>query len=197
MNDKLSCEIQEPILMTLDDASRWIKDGDLLLFRGWGAIAVAGRAEYCHAAKAAWWYDELFCLEMRFRHGGRAVTLQSQVQRFPGRIDLFQANPRRQWPHYNRRGAIQVMQRQCGRPYGFWSVIKTALLHAAIVRWFLKPDTNDNALDRHPVFCSQACAIADRLGGGVDPVPHLADRITEPSDLARSAFYKYRATLIP
>ena len=33
--------------------------------------------------------------------------------------------------------------------------------------------------------------------GGVDPVPHLADRLTEPADLARSPFYKYRCTLLP
>ncbi len=29
-----------------------------------GLIAVAGRGEYSHAAKAAWWDDDLFCLEM-------------------------------------------------------------------------------------------------------------------------------------
>jgi hypothetical protein len=38
--------------------------------------------------------------------------------------------------------------------------------------------------------------MADRLGGGVDPVPHLADRLTEPADLARSPFYEYLFTLI-
>jgi len=37
----------------------------------------------------------------------------------------------------------------------------------------------------------------DRIGGGVDPVKHLADRLTEPADLARSPFYKYRFTLVP
>ena len=33
--------------------------------------------------------------------------------------------------------------------------------------------------------------------GGVDPVPNLADRLTEPGDLARSAFFGYRFTLLP
>jgi hypothetical protein len=37
--------------------------------------------------------------------------------------------------------------------------------------------------------------MADRIGGGVDPVPHLADRLTEPADLARSPFFRYRFTL--
>jgi hypothetical protein len=31
--------------------------------------------------------------------------------------------------------------------------------------------------------------------GGVDPVPNLADRLTEPADLARSPFFEYRFTL--
>jgi hypothetical protein len=28
-------------------------------------------------------------------------------------------------------------------------------------------------------------------------VPHLADRLTEPADLARSPFYQYAFTLVP
>jgi hypothetical protein len=39
--------------------------------------------------------------------------------------------------------------------------------------------------------------MADRLGGGVDPVENLPDRLTEPADLARSPFYRYRFTLLP
>jgi hypothetical protein len=39
-------------------------------------------------------------------------------------------------------------------------------------------------------------AAADREGGA-DPVPNLADRLTEPADLARSTFYRYHSTLIP
>jgi hypothetical protein len=39
--------------------------------------------------------------------------------------------------------------------------------------------------------------MADRVGGGVDPVPDLANRETEPADLARSPFYRYRFTLAP
>lgn len=38
--------------------------------------------------------------------------------------------------------------------------------------------------------------MADRVGGRVDPVPHLADRLTEPADLARSPFYQYLFTLV-
>ncbi len=60
-----------------------VRDGDLLLFRRRGLISIAGRGDHSHAAKAAWWGDDLFCLEVREWHGGRAVTLSSQVARYP------------------------------------------------------------------------------------------------------------------
>ena len=40
--------------------------------------------------------------------------------------------------------------------------------------------------------------MADRIGGGVDPVHRLADAWVEPSDLVRSDFYEaYVCTLMP
>jgi hypothetical protein len=185
------------VMAPLAEAQEKIRDGDLLLFRRRGMISIAGRGEHSHAAKAAWWGDELFCLEVTAIHGGRAVTLASQVQQYPGRYDVYQANPRNRWPNYDRSGAVRFMRRLCGWNYGYAGLIVASFLHLPIVRWFVRPDMDDTAVDRRPPFCSQACAMADRLGGGVDPVPHLADRLTEPADLARSPFYRYRFTLIP
>ena len=31
--------------------------------------------------------------------------------------------------------------------------------------------------------------------GGIDPVEKLADKLTEPADLSRSAYFRYRFTL--
>jgi hypothetical protein len=185
------------VMTPLVEAREKIHDGDLLLFRRRCAISVAGRSEYSHAAKAAWWGDELMCLEVTSIHGGRAVTLFSQVRQYPGRYDVYQANPRNRWPDYDRAGAVQFMRRFCGWGYGYAGLIAASFFHLPIVRWFVKPNLDDAAIDRRPPFCSQACAMADRLGGGVDPVPHLADRQTEPADLARSPFYRYRFTLVP
>jgi len=184
------------LFLSLAKARHAIEDGDLLLFRRRGAISIAGRGEHSHAAKAAWWDDDLFCLEMREWKGGRAVTLASQVRRFPGMIDVFSANPGRRWPHYDRRAALRYMRRLAGSEYGYRGVVTAALLHLPVVRWLVPADLNDEAIDTRPLFCSQACALADRVGGGVDPVPHLADRLTEPADLARSSFYRYRCTLV-
>jgi len=174
-----------------------IRDGDLLLFRRRGLIAIAGRGTHSHAAKAAWWGQDLFCLEVLQLHGGRAVTLSSQVQRWPGRIDLFEANPDARWPEYDRAGATALMRRLAGCNYGYAGVAVAALLHLPLVRLFARADVRDGGYTSLPPFCSQACATSDRIGGGVDPVSHLADRMTLPADLARSPFYRYRYTLVP
>ena len=184
-------------LVPLADARPQIADGDLLLFRRRGLIAIAGRGEHSHAAKAAWWGDELFCLEVREWHGGRAVTLESQLKKYPGRIDLYHTNPANRWPEYDRTRSTTMMRRLAGCDYGYAAVLAAAMLHLPFVRMAVRAEVEDDAIDRRPPFCSQACAMVDRVGGGVDPVPHLADRLTEPADLARSPFYKYAFTLVP
>jgi len=184
-------------LVRYPDVREQIGDGDLLLFRRRSAVSIVGRGLHTHAAKAAWWDEDLLCLEIRQVVGGRAVTLSSQVERYPGRIDVYEVNPDDRWPEYDRREAVRFMRRLTGCDYGYRGLIATALLHLPVIRWFVRADVDDRAFDRRPPFCSQACAMADRLGGGVDPVPHLADRFTEPADLARSPFYRYRFTLTP
>ena len=210
-------------LVRYREARHQIGDADLLLFRRCGVlgsgggegtpgrlrlgrligglpsllIAVAGRGLHSHAAKAAWWGQDLFCVEIRGLSGGRAVTLSSQVRRRPGRIDVYQTDPEDRWGDYDRAGASRFMRRLCGCDYGYRGLAAAALLHLPLVRWFVRPEVDDEAIDRRPPFCSHACAMSDRLGGGVDPVEHLADRLTEPADLARSPFYRYRFTLIP
>ncbi|MCG8451233.1 MAG: hypothetical protein MI725_16825, partial [Pirellulales bacterium] len=158
-------------------------------------IGVAGRSEFSHAARAIWWGETLFCCEVRELKGGRAVTLESQVHRFPGRIDVFETNPGNRWNEYDRAGAVRYMRRLAGCDYGYFGVLQAALRHLPLWRFWVRPDMDDKKVTRRPPFCSQACAMADRLGGRVDPVPYLADRVTEPADLARSNFYRYRFTL--
>ena len=181
-------------LVRLNDVQSDLRDSDLLLFRRRGLISIAGRGVHSHAAKLAWWGDKPFCLEVREWHGGRAVNLASQVERCPGRIDLFRANPGGRWPEYDPGAATAYMRDLAGCGYGYGSVLRAALLHLPIVRTFVTADVEDDAVSRRPPFCSQACAMADRLAGGVDPAPYLADRLTEPADLARSPFYEYQFT---
>jgi hypothetical protein len=183
----------------LSDVASDIRDGDLLLFRGRGLIArligAAGRSEYTHAARAVWWGSDLFCCEVRELKGGRAVTLESQIRRHAGAIDVFEVNPGGRWREFDRRGAVRYIRRLAGCDYGYRGVLAAAVRHAPLWRCLVRPDGDDRRVAEEPPFCSQACAMADRIGGGVDPAPNLADRLTEPADLARSPFYRYRFTL--
>jgi len=176
-----------------------IRDGDLLLFRGRGfvsrVIGVAGRSSYSHAGVACWWHDDLFLLEVQ-RTGGRAVLLSRQVKRHPGRWDVFGGKDMTEMSTDAFAGASARFMRQlCGCPYGFVGLATAALLHLPFVRCFVQPGMDDSARDRRPPFCSQAVAMAYRIGGGIDPVPRLADKLTEPGDLARSGFFRKRFTL--
>jgi hypothetical protein len=190
--------LQSPLaVVRYPEIREQIRDSDLLLFRRRGLISIAGRGDHSHAAKAAWWGKDLFCVEVREWLGGRAVTLSSQVRRFPGRIDVYRTNPDDRWPEYDRARATRAMRRLAGCDYGYTGVLLAALLHLPIIRLFVRADVNDDTITRRPPFCSQACAMCDRLGGGVDPVSHLADALTLPSDLARSPFYTYLFTLLP
>ena len=87
------------------------------------------------------------------------------------------------------------MRRLAGCDYGYVGLMGAALLHLPVLRLIAHRETATEKTTRRPPFCSQACVMADRIGGGVDPVPHLADRLTEPADLARSPFYRYLFTL--
>jgi len=186
-----------PRLIEYSEARLQIREMDLLLFRKRGPVARAGRGVHSHAARAAWWHEDLFCIEVLPWHGGRAVTLSSQVERDPGCYDVYEVNPHNAWPRYNRVLAARFMRRLAGRHYGYLGLLLTSLTHMPIVRWFYRPSADDGLQVNRPPFCSHACALADHLAGGVDPVPQLADSQVEPADLARSPFYRYRFTLIP
>lgn len=158
---------------------------------------MAGRGWHRHAAMAAWWGEDLFCLEVLEWYGGRAVMLSSRVAGRPGRIDVYATDPEGRWPEFDRAGAVRMMRRLCGCRYGWRSLLAAALVHLPGVRRMVRPEAEEEASGSRPPYCSHACALAHRLGGRVDPVPHLADRLTEPADLARSALYAYRFTLVP
>ncbi len=151
-------------------------------------IGLSTGTPYCHAAMAGWWGNVLLCLETLQFHGGRAVTLSSQVRRYPGKWDVYEARPSMLGLSFNGHQAIQVMIRGTGEPYGWRS-----LLAAAWRRALRMPLTDDNLNGSWPI-CSQLVSRACRAGGR-DPRPGMADCVTEPGHLADPAFAAYRYTL--
>jgi hypothetical protein len=189
--------MNEQTWMHYSEARDAIRNADLLLFRrrNWYTrlIAVAGRSPYVHAALAGWWNDRLMCVEMT-NGGGRAQLLSNIVARWPGTCDVYQANATRR--RFARAKALRAMIGITGRQYGWVNLCRAAVLHAPGLRFLAGPDVNDAEASSWPPFCSEAVSMACRAGG-LDPVPNLPDRLTEPADLARSAFFQYGFTLIP
>ena len=169
--------MEKTVLAHYREARPEIRDADLLLFRrrSWIArlIAVAGRSRYVHAAMAGWWKDRLMCVEMT-SGGGRAQLLSNLVERWPGAIDVYRANVGRR--RFSRKDALSAMIGITGKRYGWGNLLRAALLHLSVLRFFARPDANDLDASTWPPFCSQAVAAADRAGG-VDAVPNLADRL--------------------
>lgn len=185
--------------LTLAAARDEIRTSDLLLYRRpRSLVARTGRGRYSHAAKVSRWHGSvtpiLCVLEVREWVGGRVSSLASQVRRYPGLIDVYRPDGYA----YDSGGADYFMR--CvvlNTGYGWWNIFRASLMHVVGVRLFVSPSLDDLERDQHPPFCSQACVMADRLGGGYDPVPNLADRHVDPNDLARSPFYRPLFTLTP
>lgn len=187
----------------LSEVANKILVSDLLLYRGTGflsgLIRIAGRSEYSHAAKVDRLVnhrDGTLCIvETREWEGAGISLLKTQVEKYPGQIDVFRTNPN-DVPGYSRKAAAAYMRRFEGARYGYRAVWRAAIDFLPGVRLFGKHDyKRENGKHKSP-FCSQLCAMADHLGGGIDPIPHLANRITLPGDLAHSRFYRYLFTLV-
>lgn len=172
-------------------------DGDLLLFRGTGLVSRAiqqmGMSEYSHIAMLGWWNKGTehhpMVLETREFKGSRSVTLASQVERNPGRIDVYRLRK-----PVDVTPAVNHMIEVTGRDYGYASVFYAALRHAPVWRWLVPVDTDDAAIDKRPPFCSQLVDQAMRLIG-LDPAKRKAGRITEPGDIAKWPDLEYQYTL--
>jgi hypothetical protein len=182
------------------EAADRIEDASVLLYRPWLRpasiiIAMVGRTRYSHGAMAARWGEDVMCLEQLQTTGGRATCFKEQVERSWGRWDVYRVVPGPK--PFDAAKAVQAMRRLTGTPYGWWSLIGVTLRHTPFLRLFFPTSMNDQANGKHRWrFCSDAVSWALRVGG-FDPVPNLADRATEPGDLARSSGLEYVFTPIP
>lgn len=170
-----------PILTNIDDVKKEIWESDLILVRN-------RKGTYVRAAKANWWDNELFCVEVRKYLGVTAVSLEQLALSHPGRIDIYEANPQSRWTNYDRQGATRQLKNTVftreDRRTALWETVRNLVL---------KLSGGTKPVQKPYGF--EAIRLADRLGGGVDPAPEVTDTWTAASDLVLSPFYQYRFTL--
>lgn len=187
-------------LQSLSAAKSQILDGDGAYYRAavsWvsRAISVAGRGIYSHVGTFLWLDGELFIHECREGYGCRLVLAEREVQLYPGRIDWHRTNA----PDYTMRLSVRRRALQkLGKMYDWRGVFQAGCFHVAGLRWLVQVDTEDTAISgpNAPEHCSY-CRADLWDAAGFDIVPHLANRLTEPNDLARSAVEVYQCTLQP
>lgn len=199
-------------VLTLAEAAPLLEPGDVVLFRPervsppWRrwlspkvlfgalvgrAICATGRTEWCHVGMLI---DarSLLVAEMRESLGrGGVRTLDACVA--AGVVDVVRPSKR---APMNLGRAVETMRVLIDRGYGYGAIARSLLWHTPMARMLLRPPTDDTAsiAARRPLYCSAAVAYALRVGG-VDPVPHLHDELTEPGDLGRSLLFRPVCTI--
>ncbi len=193
--------------LRLSSCRRQIADGDLLLMRPrvrWYApqdwptllICLASPSGHVHAAMAAWWGDDLMCLEVT-AGGGRAGELKNMVARWPRKIDVYKPAvlpPFAPPAWFDAQGAIERMKGLTAQPYGWLRLFIVALLQCFMLRriatWLALHEET-----KWPPYCMLACLWSYLAGGwnasGATPMQEVT-----PSDAARSRSFDYAFTLI-
>jgi hypothetical protein len=194
-----------PVLVPLDKAMPRIGNAWLAQYRGSGFISrmiqygTGGPHSHTAMLRKPDGTDYVDVLELREFIGGRAVTLESQVAKYPGRIDVFSPDVKR-FPEFSPSLAAFTMRRLTSRPYGYLGCLRLALRKVPLL-WRLWPldvsDLRELPEKTGAPFCSQALCTAYREGGRVDPVPRKPDDLVTPNDLTWSLLFKYEFTLIP
>lgn len=197
------------VRLYFDDVYESIPGGDVFLYRAefpsWGwAIARGCGGVSSHVAITAWRTPktgrlyafplpsrELVLIETLQLRGGRVASLEDQVARYPGRWDWYHV---RDHLPYVRRGCVAEAAKVIGKDYGWAAISLAAIRNAAVARWLIPPERDDelNGLLPH---CADNASRAMRVGGKLDPVPNRSDRATTPVDFERSAALVYQGSL--
>lgn len=178
-----------------------IRTGDVLLFRGKGAVSGfirrATRSKYSHAGIALWVQERLMVAESKELHGVRLVPLSSALG-LKQQVDVYRVMPSFDVDY----GLVyDSALGRLGQPYGWLTILKHAVAWVTVVLpqrllgkipWVggflekLHTYSEDDLEDPgKALVCSAFVAWCYRKGG-LDLVRNLADAYTTPGDLARS-----------
>lgn len=208
------------VILPYKEVKAIINEGDILLFRGEGWISsiIGSQTDttYSHVGVASWSNGDsntdegiLECVEFREGYGGRAVSLDNEVNRLPNQIDVYRPipafgklvfNPENKeilytQQDFNGRTVTRIMRKMTGLPYGWkriWWMTKNKLV---FFRLFSKESLMSDKLQDiiYPV-CSTAVAYAFNYND-YDLVNNRSDEWSEPGDLAKSPRINYLFTL--
>lgn len=201
-------------IIKYSDAEKLIEEGDVLLFRhgefpsiGWWISMYTGGA-YSHVGVAHRHDEHLFCVEFREFIGGRAVSLATQVKKFPNTIDVFRPAKKisnavledeavkyidREFSPEIAKEITGTVIRLTGQNYGWYNIWKIVQYYIPILRLTRERSLKDT-LEATIFVCSTAVAHAFRKHY-YDPVNFVPDDITTPVDLSRSPIFNYLFTI--
>jgi hypothetical protein len=194
-------------------AIKYLKEGDVLLFRGHGLISAFikrfGEGKYSHVGIASKHEDIWECVEFREWKGGRSVNLEKYVEICGCEIDVYRPISSRKIIIAKTPGSIEereipleatmvtkCMRKMTGLPYGWKRIWWIATHKIPILRFLynIESVTNDRYKDLIYPICSTAVAYAFN-SVGYDLIHNRSDEYTEPSDLATSALIFYLFTI--
>lgn len=179
-------------VLHLSDAVN-MSSADLLLWRGRSIISYAGRGCYTHAELVVRG-DRLLSMGMVWPRG-RLAVLADLVRQSPGRIDWYRTDADGRFG-LDRDKTVETALSCVGKPYGIANLAYCVLMRIPLLWRLFAPVTDDARVGfLSGMICSEGVSRWLRAGG-VDPVPHLADCVTEPSDLSRSLLFRYSGTLV-
>lgn len=207
------------LYLPYSEARSYIKEGDVLLFRGkkWYSYIIKKftKSSYSHAALASWHNgsDEPPILELIEFHamtGGAISQLSRSVKKYSGTIDIYRPSRKAQTIKWNvKRQEAEViniefdgkkltrtMRMLAGLPYGIMKIILMAQKYAIFARLFgniekMEDDTQETV--SAPVCSTSVAHCFNSVG--YDLVKNKADKWTEPGDLACSPSLNYLFTL--
>jgi hypothetical protein len=190
------------------EAKRFLKEGDVLLFRGRGLVSSlikrASHGLYSHVGVASKVGENggtiWECVEFREWHGGRSINLEQYAK--TNTIDVFRAassikvikpidavydRPYETEISFSGKHVTNIMRKMTGLPYGWKRILWMSTYHIFGLRMFSSIESMVDDFTRDIVYpvCSTAVSYAFyRMG--YDLMHHRSDNAMEPSDIARS-----------
>ncbi len=115
---------------------------------------------------------------------------------FPTAFDMSEISFETETLEFNGRAITNCMRKLTGLPYGYMRIWKIAKMKIPVLRFFLKPDLDDEqSSDKVYPVCSSAIASCYRKHY-VDLMHARPDSKTSPADLTRSPLLNYMFTIL-